>query len=124
MQCGECKKLFNNAWFLHQHGLRVHAGEKPQQQLLCPKEGCGKRFTRPFNLESHVLGDHEGKKPFSCVYAGCGKSFAMKVNFAFFDKANWWGTFTAMAYLSIVRGIQRAPMTLYCSPNTAAGEYI
>nr|XP_040023629.1 general transcription factor IIIA, b [Gasterosteus aculeatus aculeatus] len=78
VQCGECKKLFNNAWFLHQHGLRVHAGEKPQQQLLCPKEGCGKRFTRPFNLESHVLGDHEGKKPFSCVYAGCGKSFAMK----------------------------------------------
>uniref|UniRef100_A0A3Q3W5D0 Transcription factor IIIA n=1 Tax=Mola mola TaxID=94237 RepID=A0A3Q3W5D0_MOLML len=76
--CGECKKLFNNAWFLHQHELRVHGGER--RKLLCPREGCNKEFTRRFNLESHVLGDHEGKRPFSCAYAGCGKSFAMRVN--------------------------------------------
>lgn len=78
LPCGECKKQFNNAWFLRQHLLHVHSGER--KMLLCPKQGCGKKFTRRFNLESHVLGDHEGKKPFSCAYAGCGKSFAMKVN--------------------------------------------
>ncbi|XP_075936307.1 general transcription factor IIIA, b isoform X1 [Anarhichas minor] len=74
--CGECEKLFNNAWFLRQHELRVHSGER--RKLLCPKRDCGKKFTRRFNLENHVLGDHEGKKPFSCAYAGCEKSFAMK----------------------------------------------
>ncbi|XP_056290121.1 general transcription factor IIIA, b isoform X2 [Pseudoliparis swirei] len=74
--CGECTKLFNNAWFLHQHKQRVHSGD--WRKLLCPNQGCGKKFTRRFNLENHVLGDHEGKKPFSCAYAGCGKSFAMK----------------------------------------------
>lgn len=76
--CGACKKLFNNAWFLNQHELHIHSGER--KKLSCPKEGCDKKFTHRFNLESHVLGDHEGKKPFSCAFAGCGKSFAMKVN--------------------------------------------
>ncbi|KAF7669286.1 hypothetical protein LDENG_00203020 [Lucifuga dentata] len=78
LPCGKCKKLFSSTWFLHLHELRVHSGEK--RLLACPTEGCNKRFTRRFNLESHVLGDHEGKKPFSCAYDGCGKSFAMKVN--------------------------------------------
>lgn len=45
----------------------------------CPKEGCDKKFTRGFNLDSHVLGDHEGKKPFICAHDGCGRSFAMLV---------------------------------------------
>lgn len=81
LPCGECKKQFNNTWFLHQHELRVHSGEK--RMLSCPREGCDKKFTRHFNLESHVLGDHEGKKPFSCAYADCGKNFAMKVNLYF-----------------------------------------
>ncbi|XP_053198846.1 general transcription factor IIIA, b [Scomber japonicus] len=76
LPCGECKKQFNNAWFLRQHSLHVHSGER--KMLLCPRQGCGKKFTRRFNLENHVLGEHEGKKPFSCAYAGCGKSFAMK----------------------------------------------
>ncbi|KAM6908182.1 general transcription factor IIIA, b [Lycodopsis pacificus] len=74
--CGECGKLFNNAWFLRQHELRVHSGER--RKLLCPKTDCGRKFTRRFNLENHVLGDHEGTKPFSCAYAGCERSFAMK----------------------------------------------
>ncbi|XP_030254312.1 general transcription factor IIIA, b [Sparus aurata] len=77
MPCEDCKKLFNNAWFLRQHKLHVHSWEK-KGKLSCPRPGCGKQFTRHFNLESHVLGDHEGKKPFSCAFAGCGKSFAMK----------------------------------------------
>ncbi|XP_068160400.1 general transcription factor IIIA, b [Antennarius striatus] len=74
--CGGCKKLFNNSWFLRQHELRVHSGER--RKLSCPRKGCDKEFTRCFNLDSHILGDHEGKNPFSCAYEGCGKSFAMK----------------------------------------------
>ncbi|KAG7524479.1 transcription factor IIIA [Solea senegalensis] len=74
--CAECKKQFNNTWFLRQHELHVHSGEK--RMLLCPRDGCDKKFTRRFHLESHVLGDHDGKRPFSCAVAGCGKSFAMK----------------------------------------------
>ncbi|MEQ2188806.1 hypothetical protein GOODEAATRI_018703 [Goodea atripinnis] len=75
--CETCKRLFNNTWFLHLHELRVHSGEK--RYLLCPREGCDRKFTRRFKLESHLLGDHEGKKPFTCAYAGCGKSFPLKV---------------------------------------------
>ncbi|AWP20655.1 putative transcription factor IIIA isoform 2 [Scophthalmus maximus] len=76
--CGECKKRFNNTWYLHQHELRVHSGER--RMLSCPREGCDKKFTGRFSFENHVLGDHDGKRPFSCAYAGCGKSFAMKEN--------------------------------------------
>lgn len=90
--CTECKKLFNNAWFLHLHKLRAHPGEEEQQQqqqrrrrssrrsLACPRDGCEKQFNCRFSLDSHVLGEHEGKKAFSCAVAGCHKSFAMKVN--------------------------------------------
>lgn len=76
--CGECQRLFSNKWFLHLHELRVHS--EVRRLLSCPREGCDRKFTWRFNLESHVLGDHEGKKPFSCAHPGCGKSFAMKVS--------------------------------------------
>uniref|UniRef100_A0A672ZMU9 General transcription factor IIIA, b n=1 Tax=Sphaeramia orbicularis TaxID=375764 RepID=A0A672ZMU9_9TELE len=68
LSCGECKKRFNNSWFLHQHSLHVHSGEK--KMLSCPKVGCDKKFTHGFNLDSHILGDHEGKKPFICAHDG------------------------------------------------------
>uniref|UniRef100_A0A087XPV2 Transcription factor IIIA n=1 Tax=Poecilia formosa TaxID=48698 RepID=A0A087XPV2_POEFO len=73
--CEKCNKLFNNTWFLRLHELCAHSGEK--RYFLCPRDGCDRKFTRRVKLESHVLGDHEGKKPFSCAYAGCGKSFAL-----------------------------------------------
>lgn len=76
--CAKCKKLFNNTWFLHLHDLRAHSGER--RRLPCPRDGCGKQFNSRFHLDSHILGDHEGKRPFSCAVAGCGKSFAMKVS--------------------------------------------
>lgn len=76
--CVKCKKLFNNTWFLHLHELRAHSGER--RRLPCPRDGCEKQFHCRFNLDSHILGDHEGKRPFSCAVAGCHKSFAMKVN--------------------------------------------
>lgn len=76
VQCEKCEKLFNNPWFLRLHELRVHSVEK--RYFPCPREACDRKFTRRIRLESHVLGDHEGKKPFTCAYAGCGKSFALK----------------------------------------------
>ncbi|KAM6976855.1 general transcription factor IIIA, b [Aplochiton taeniatus] len=76
LQCDVCKKLFLDTWFLKQHQLHVHSEVK--RQFKCPKEGCGKTFPKPFNLESHVLAEHEGKKAFSCAYPSCGKCFAMK----------------------------------------------
>ncbi|XP_030612605.1 general transcription factor IIIA, b isoform X2 [Archocentrus centrarchus] len=82
--CGRCNKLFSNFWFLRHHELRVHSGEK--RMFPCPRESCDKTFTRRFNLESHILGDHEGKKPFSCAVPGCEKSFAMK---KLHPKKNW-----------------------------------
>ncbi|KAM4606020.1 general transcription factor IIIA, b [Polymixia lowei] len=76
LQCDDCKKLFVDAWFLRQHRRRVHSGMN--RLFRCPKDGCDKTFTQHFNLESHVLGDHEGKKMFSCAHPGCGRSFTMK----------------------------------------------
>ncbi|XP_034006660.1 general transcription factor IIIA, b isoform X2 [Trematomus bernacchii] len=75
VHCGECNKVFNKAYFKEQHAKRVHCQHK--WMLVCL--GCGKTFTHGFNLDSHVLGEHQGKKPFSCSHAGCGKSFTMKM---------------------------------------------
>ncbi|CAB1349852.1 unnamed protein product [Coregonus sp. 'balchen'] len=77
LQCDSCSRMFLEAWFLKQHQLRVHSGA-PKRVFQCSEAGCGKTFTTHFNLENHVVSDHEGKKPFSCTHAGCGKSFAMQ----------------------------------------------
>ncbi|XP_072769540.1 LOW QUALITY PROTEIN: general transcription factor IIIA, b [Nerophis lumbriciformis] len=74
--CQTCEKTFNIAWFLRQHERRRHGGDK--RCFACPREDCDKTFGRRFHLDSHVLGDHEGKKNFSCAVVGCGRSFAMK----------------------------------------------
>ncbi|XP_053716127.1 general transcription factor IIIA, b isoform X2 [Synchiropus splendidus] len=73
LPCNTSKKQFKKNLFRHQHASNVQAEGK--KELICPKVGCDKKFSKGFNLESHVLGDHEGKKPFDCV--SCGKSFAM-----------------------------------------------
>ncbi|KAM9827264.1 LOW QUALITY PROTEIN: general transcription factor IIIA, b [Neosynchiropus ocellatus] len=64
LPCNTTEELLKKNWFMHRHA-----------PLICPRTGCDKKFSKSFNLESHVLGDHEGKKPFDCV--SCGKSFAM-----------------------------------------------
>ncbi|KAL1006509.1 hypothetical protein UPYG_G00073250 [Umbra pygmaea] len=77
LQCQSCSRTFLEMWFLKQHQLRVHSGA-PRREFRCSNSGCVKSFTTHFNLENHVVSDHEGKKAFTCTRPGCGKSFAMR----------------------------------------------
>ncbi|XP_014036981.1 general transcription factor IIIA, b [Salmo salar] len=77
LQCDSCSRMFLEAWFLKQHQLRVHSGA-PKRVFQCSDAGCEKTFTTHFNLENHVVSDHEGKMAFSCTHEGCGKHFAMQ----------------------------------------------
>lgn len=76
LQCDGCKKVFREAWFLQGHRQRVHLGE--QRVFRCTVQGCQKSYTTEFNLKSHILTIHEGKRSFKCPHAGCSKAFAMK----------------------------------------------
>ncbi|XP_056155833.1 LOW QUALITY PROTEIN: general transcription factor IIIA, b [Lampris incognitus] len=76
LQASMCKKQFLTAWFLHQHHMHFHTGER--RLFRCPKEECDKTFKRLSTLKNHVLGDHEGRKAPSCAYPGCEKSFPIK----------------------------------------------
>ncbi|KAJ8390600.1 hypothetical protein AAFF_G00102060 [Aldrovandia affinis] len=75
LQCDHCSKLFRDSWFLRQH-QRVHEGER--QVFRCPREGCRRTYSTPFNLQNHIVSFHEEQRAFACTHAGCGKTFAMK----------------------------------------------
>jgi len=42
---------------------------------LCPVFECKRQFSSKRNLVDHCKGHHDGKKPHSCSFPGCGKSF-------------------------------------------------
>ncbi|KAI1903114.1 hypothetical protein AGOR_G00023870 [Albula goreensis] len=75
LQCDQCNKVFRDSWFLKQH-QRVHDGQR--QVLKCPREGCQRTYTTPFNLQNHIISFHEEQRNFACPHANCGKTFAMK----------------------------------------------
>ncbi|XP_016359173.1 transcription factor IIIA-like isoform X2 [Sinocyclocheilus anshuiensis] len=76
LPCDQCKKMFQNAWFLEKHKQSVHSGQRCM--FKCAREGCEKSYTTNFNLQNHILVFHEGKCDFACPFAGCGKAFAME----------------------------------------------
>jgi len=41
----------------------------------CPVETCKRDFTSKRNLVDHLRGHHQGSKPHTCNFPGCGKSF-------------------------------------------------
>lgn len=75
LKCDQCSKVFRDSWFLQQH-QRVHADTRVV--LLCPHVGCGRSFTKVFNLESHIGSFHEELRPYVCTHVGCGRKFTMK----------------------------------------------
>ncbi|KAJ3280952.1 hypothetical protein HK104_000302 [Borealophlyctis nickersoniae] len=52
---------------------------RPSKLYTCPFEGCGKQFTRNFNLQSHTkTHDPDRERPYVCDR--CGKAFWRKVD--------------------------------------------
>lgn len=49
---------------------------RPLKRFECPREGCPMRFSRRFNLQTHMrVHDPNRHKKFRCDIDGCGKNF-------------------------------------------------
>ena len=54
-------------------GRTINASHKQDAKFACPVPGCRARYTRAFNLKTHL---RSHLKPYKCHWPGCGKGFA------------------------------------------------
>lgn len=98
LNCLFCELSFQSQEDLLEHTEDVHAEQslpnKPQKKLVCTQDGCGKTFTKKYNLDVHIRTIHNGER-FTCgVYNlskselvpgwdgsdACAREFTAKVN--------------------------------------------
>lgn len=72
--CSVCQQTFATKDTLKKHVLRVHTHK---DNYLCPVEGCGRGFSKRFQLRHHEY-EHNGVEPFQCHIEKCKKRFAQR----------------------------------------------
>ncbi|KAL3878960.1 hypothetical protein ACJMK2_031284 [Sinanodonta woodiana] len=72
--CNVCGKRFSQKQWLHQHN-KIHSVTR--DQIVCPRENCGRVYLDQRNLTAHIRSYHDGQK-LLCPMEGCERKFATK----------------------------------------------
>ncbi|KAK3599510.1 hypothetical protein CHS0354_006639 [Potamilus streckersoni] len=72
--CNVCGKRFSQKQWLRQHH-KIHSVTR--DQIVCPRENCGRAYLDQRNLTAHIRSYHDGQKV-PCTMEGCEKKFATK----------------------------------------------
>lgn len=73
IKCSTCEKVFSIRSNLREHE-KIHLEER--EVFQCTVEGCGRFYTKQWNLKIHMESYHENIRPFHCIM--CNKSFHVK----------------------------------------------
>lgn len=72
--CNICLQTFATKDTLKKHIFRIHTH---QDKYLCPVDGCGRGFSKRFQLRHHLY-EHNGVEPFQCHVEKCRKRFTQR----------------------------------------------